>query len=259
MINLSGLLEGGVRYTRDATSDALLDAVQDFSLKNTFIGIVMLVCSYISVTCFNYAAHSQIMSVRSKFFKSVLRQDMSWYDFNQSGEVASRMNEDLSKMEDGLGEKVVIFVHFIVAFIGSIVQAFVKGWQLSLVCLTSLPVTFIVMGFVAVATSKQRMNLNEPLTTIEFRYVEFQYPTRKEVPILNLKIDRGKSTCIQLIQRYYDPQASDLYFNGTNIKDININWLYTYILYRATGQRIGSIIQSIATIILGVALTMYYE
>lgn len=57
-------------------------------------------------------------------------------------------------MEDGLGEKVVIFVHFIVAFIGSIVLAFVKGWQLSLVCLTSLPVTFIAMGFVAVATSK---------------------------------------------------------------------------------------------------------
>ncbi|KAM8712490.1 hypothetical protein ACLKA7_012923 [Drosophila subpalustris] len=389
MINLSGLLEGGVRYTRDAASDALLDAVQDFSLKNTYIGIVMLVCSYISVTCFNYAAHSQIMAVRSKFFKSVLRQDMSWYDFNQSGEVASRMNEDLSKMEDGLGEKVVIFVHFIVAFIGSIVLAFVKGWQLSLVCLTSLPVTFIAMGFVAVATSKlakqevnvyakasvvaeealsgvrtvkafegehkeasayrinvvaakelnikrnmfsgigfgllwffiygsyalafwygvglvikgrhepyyanydpgtmitvffsimmgsmnigmaspyieafgiakgacakvfqiieqiptinpiepRGKNLNEPLTTIEFRDVEFQYPTRKEVPILNklnLKIDRGqtvalvgpsgcgKSTCIQLIQRYYDPQAGDLYFNGTNIKDININWL----------------------------------
>lgn len=93
MISMGGLVQGA-KYTRaDDLSETLLDAVQGFSLNNTYIGIVMLVCSYISVTCFNYAAHSQIMSVRSKFFKSVLHQDMSWYDFNQSGEVASRMNE----------------------------------------------------------------------------------------------------------------------------------------------------------------------
>ncbi|KAH8371803.1 hypothetical protein KR093_008900 [Drosophila rubida] len=389
MIDLSGLQEDAKYVRNDFNSDALLDAVQDFSLKNTYIGIVMLVCSYISVTCFNYAAHSQIMSIRSKFFKSVLHQDMSWYDFHQSGEVASRMNEDLSKMEDGLGEKVVIFVHFIVSFLGAIILAFIKGWQLSLVCLTSMPVTFIAMGFVAIATSKlakQEVNiyasaavvaeealsgirtvkafegeskevtayktkvvaakdlnikrnmfsgigfgllwffiyasyalafwygvglvikgrhepyfanydpgtmitvffsvmmgsmnigmaspyieafgiargacakvfhiieqvptinpieprgksLHEPLTKIEFRDVEFQYPTRKEIPILqklNLTIHRGetvalvgpsgcgKSTCIQLLQRYYDPQGGDLYFNGHNIKDLNINWL----------------------------------
>lgn len=93
MINLSGMGENS-RYVRNEfNSEALLDAVQGFSLKNTYIGIAMLVCSYISITCFNYAAHSQIMAIRSKFFKSILHQDMSWYDFNQSGEVASRMNE----------------------------------------------------------------------------------------------------------------------------------------------------------------------
>lgn len=57
---------------------------------------------------------------------------------------------DLTKLEDGLGEKVVMFVHFMVAFIGSIVLALVKGWQLALVCMASLPVTFIVVGVVAV-------------------------------------------------------------------------------------------------------------
>lgn len=89
---MSGTLERNV-YVKDAASDMLLDAVQDFSLNNTYIGIVMLVCSYLSVTCFNYAAHSQIMAIRSKFFQSVLHQDMTWYDMNPSGEVASRMNE----------------------------------------------------------------------------------------------------------------------------------------------------------------------
>ncbi|KAH8301534.1 hypothetical protein KR059_005587 [Drosophila kikkawai] len=389
MIDLGDLVQGKTYRADDDAGNLLLDKVQQFSLQNTYIGIVMLVCSYLSITCFNYAAHSQILTIRSKFFRSILHQDMKWYDFNQSGEVASRMNEDLSKMEDGLAEKVVMFVHYFVSFVGSLVLAFVKGWQLSLVCLTSLPLTFIAMGLVSVATSRlakkevsmyagaavvaegalsgirtvkafegeaneaaaykervvaakllnikrnmfsgigfgllwffiyasyalafwygvglvikgyhdtyyenydagtmitvffsvmmgsmnigmaapyieafgiakgacakvfhiieqiptinpidaQGKNLNQPLTTIEFKDVEFQYPTRPEIPILNrlnLKIHRGqtvalvgpsgcgKSTCIQLIQRFYDPQGGSLYFNGSDLKDIDINWL----------------------------------
>lgn len=93
MIDLSGLLESGKSYRADAISTLLLDKVRQFSLQNTYIGIIMLVCSYLSITCFNYAAHSQILTIRSKFFRSILHQDMKWYDFNQSGEVASRMNE----------------------------------------------------------------------------------------------------------------------------------------------------------------------
>lgn len=55
---------------------------------------------------------------------------------------------------------------------------------------------------------------------IEFKNIEFRYPARKDVEVLrrlNLKINRGetvalvgssgcgKSTCLQLIQRLYDP------------------------------------------------------
>lgn len=57
---------------------------------------------------------------------------------------------DLTKLEDGLGEKVAMFIHSMVAFVGSIVLALVKGWQLALVCMmATLPVSFIVLGIVA--------------------------------------------------------------------------------------------------------------
>ncbi|KAL9915299.1 multi drug resistance 50 [Glossina fuscipes fuscipes] len=376
--------------TSQADIDALLEAVTTYAFKSTLMGVIMLVCSYISVTLFNYAAQDQIFRLRGKFLRSVLHQDMSWFDFNQSGEVASRMNEDLTKMEDGLGEKVVMFLHFFAAFGGCIVFAFIKGWQLSLVCLSSLPVTFIAMGLVGVVTarlSKQELSiyadaaviaeeaissirtvkafegehreakaykdkivdarkinikrnlfsglgfgllwffiyssyalafwygvglvlknyagdehysnydpgtmiavffsvmmgsmnlgmaspyieafgiakgacakvfnliekeptinpikaigstLNQPLTVLEFKDVDFHYPTRERMKVLdklNLKIKRGqtvalvgpsgcgKSTCIQLIQRFYDPQGGAIHFNDVNLKDININWL----------------------------------
>ncbi len=33
-------------------------------------------------------------------------KDLSWYDVTATGDFASRMTEDLNKMQDGMGEKV---------------------------------------------------------------------------------------------------------------------------------------------------------
>jgi len=65
---------------------------------------------------------------------------------------------DLNKLEDGIGEKVVLYVHFIGAFLGSLILALVKGWELALICLISLPVTAIIMGIVAFLSAKLSKN-----------------------------------------------------------------------------------------------------
>jgi ABC-type multidrug transport system fused ATPase/permease subunit len=59
---------------------------------------------------------------------------------------------DLTKLEDGIGEKLVQFMHFMAAFLGSLIMAFTKGWLLSLVCLSSFPVTMISVGIVGVVS-----------------------------------------------------------------------------------------------------------
>lgn len=54
-----------------------------------------------------------------------------------------------------------MFLHFMIAFIGSTILALAKGWQLALVCLSSLPVSFVVVGIIAMITgklAKQEMN-----------------------------------------------------------------------------------------------------
>lgn len=47
-----------------------------------------------------------------------------------------------------------MFVYFIVAFLSSLILALVKGWELALICLISLPVVMISLGIVALITSK---------------------------------------------------------------------------------------------------------
>ena len=75
---------------------------------------------------------------------------------------------------------------------------------------------------------------------IQFSGVKFAYPSRKEIPILNgidLQINTGqtvalvgasgsgKSTVIQLIQRFYDVDAGAIQIDGNNVKDLNVHWL----------------------------------
>lgn len=75
---------------------------------------------------------------------------------------------------------------------------------------------------------------------IEFKDVEFRYPSRKDVQILkklNLVIPAGKtvglvgssgcgkSTTLQLLQRYYDPEAGQVLINGVDIKKCNLKYV----------------------------------
>merc|ERR1712100_344524 len=75
---------------------------------------------------------------------------------------------------------------------------------------------------------------------VEFKNVSFSYPNRPEMPVLrglNLTINPGesvalvgqsgcgKSTVIQLLQRFYDVDEGEILCNGTNIKKINVTKL----------------------------------
>ena len=74
--------------------------------------------------------------------------------------------------------------------------------------------------------------------TIEFRDVHFRYPTRPEQPVLrglNLTVKPGqyvalvgasgcgKSTTIQLLERFYDPLAGGVFVDNKDISSYNVN------------------------------------
>ena len=75
---------------------------------------------------------------------------------------------------------------------------------------------------------------------IEFKGVRFNYPTRKEVPVLrgvDLEMRPGqtfalvgpsgcgKSTVLSLIQRFYTPYEGDILIGGRPIHEYSLRWL----------------------------------
>ncbi|XP_030385210.1 multidrug resistance protein homolog 65 isoform X2 [Scaptodrosophila lebanonensis] len=98
---------------------------------------------------------------------------------------------------------------------------------------------------------------------IEFQDVFFRYPSRPEVIVhrgLNIKIRAGqtvalvgssgcgKSTCMQLLQRFYDPVFGSVLLDDLDIRKYNIQWLRSNIA--VVGQEpvlfLGTIAQNIS-------------
>lgn len=73
--------------------NAIMDTVTKFAIGNSIIGVMMLLFTYVSVMLFNYTSQKQTFRVRTTYLKSILHQDISWYDVVKSGDVSSRLTE----------------------------------------------------------------------------------------------------------------------------------------------------------------------
>ncbi|XP_066441409.1 ATP-binding cassette sub-family B member 5-like isoform X1 [Eleutherodactylus coqui] len=114
-----------------------------FALYYVGIGAAVLLCGYVQVSFWVIAAARQTRRMRKMFFHAVLSKDISWFDVNKSGEMNTRLTEDVNKINDGIGDKVGHLVQNVVCAIGALVIGVAKGWQLALVILATSPVVAI--------------------------------------------------------------------------------------------------------------------
>ncbi|XP_064091932.1 ATP-dependent translocase ABCB1-like isoform X2 [Macrobrachium nipponense] len=136
------------------TNDDFFHEVVTFGGGTIGIGAGLMVFGYIFVTTLNYAAEGQVYRLRGMFLHSILRQEIGWFDTHQTNDFASRVTEDLNKLQEGIGEKIGMFTFFMSTFLICIVNAFVHGWLLTLIIISVFPVLGISTGIIAKAQSK---------------------------------------------------------------------------------------------------------
>ncbi|XP_048755888.2 ATP-dependent translocase ABCB1-like isoform X2 [Ostrea edulis] len=370
-----------------AISEDLLDTMTIFVWYYLGIGGGVLIFGYGQVACWVTAAERQSHRIRVSFFRNIMRQEISWFDTHDSGELNTRLSGDVNKIQTGIGDKMGIFFQWTSSFLTGVIIGFVYGWKLTLVILAFSPliviaaliqdklitaasskgldayakagsvadevigavrtvvafggqdkecerynehlsdakatgirkgltvgfsmgliyfIIFSVYGFgfwygaklvredsdytpgnvlivffsimiaafsLGYATpplgkfseargaaftvyqliqqvpdidieSDEGLKPNEVVGNVELRNVKFRYPARPEVQVLkgvSLEISRGetvalvgssgcgKSTIIQLLQRFYDPEEGEICLDGNGLKSLNLKWLRTHI------------------------------
>ncbi|XP_045876922.1 ATP-binding cassette sub-family B member 5 [Meles meles] len=103
------------------------------------IGVAALVFGYMQISFWVMTAARQTKRIRKQFFRSVLAQDMKWFDGCDIGEFNTRMTNDINKISDGIGEKIALLFQNISTFSIGLAVGLVKDWKLTLVILSTSP------------------------------------------------------------------------------------------------------------------------
>ena len=58
---------------------------------NTVVGAVTLVAGFLQYLCWQMAAYNQGQRIRQHLIRAVLRQDITWFETHNTGELNSRL------------------------------------------------------------------------------------------------------------------------------------------------------------------------
>ncbi|KNA15757.1 hypothetical protein SOVF_095280 [Spinacia oleracea] len=132
-----------------------LHVVSKVCLKFIYLAIGVAIAAFLQVTCWMVTGERQAARIRSLYLKTILRQDVAFFDKEtNTGEVVGRMSGDTVLIQDAIGEKVGKFVQMIATFITGFVIAFIKGWLLTLVMMSSIPLLAIAGAVMTIVISK---------------------------------------------------------------------------------------------------------
>ncbi|KAK6172116.1 hypothetical protein SNE40_018066 [Patella caerulea] len=133
----------------DQLSNQLLDKMGLYAIYFIIIAVCVFVLGYAQVCFWMTSAERQAHRIRLSFFRNVMRQEIGWFDTHDSGELNSRLADDINKIQDGLGDKMSSSVQWLSAFLAGFIVGFIYGWKLTLVILAISPALVIAAGIMS--------------------------------------------------------------------------------------------------------------
>uniref|UniRef100_A0A0N5B226 ABC-type xenobiotic transporter n=1 Tax=Strongyloides papillosus TaxID=174720 RepID=A0A0N5B226_STREA len=112
-------------------------------------GVAVFVLGFVSTACWHIISERQVHKIRKKYLASILRQNVAWFDVNNTGSLTTKMSDGLDRIKDGTGDKVGILVTYTANFIAGMSVAFSYSWKMSLVMVAFVPIIFACLSAIS--------------------------------------------------------------------------------------------------------------
>uniref|UniRef100_A0A4W4E8E6 ABC-type xenobiotic transporter n=1 Tax=Electrophorus electricus TaxID=8005 RepID=A0A4W4E8E6_ELEEL len=132
------------------SSDILNSSAVFYEVFYEYImGGIVLFAAYMQVAFWTLAAGRQVKRLRKMFFHAIIKQDIGWFDVNETGQLNTRLADDIYKINEGIGDKMGMLIQSITTFFAGFIVGFIKGWKLTLVILAISPLLGISAAIIA--------------------------------------------------------------------------------------------------------------
>jgi ABC-type multidrug transport system fused ATPase/permease subunit len=78
------------------------------------------------VAFWSIACERQTRRLREALFRSIISKEIAYFDVNKTGQLSTRMTEDVNKVHDGTGDKLGSALQFFAAFIAGLVLGYIE-------------------------------------------------------------------------------------------------------------------------------------
>ncbi|KAJ3189969.1 Multidrug resistance protein 1 [Gaertneriomyces sp. JEL0708] len=138
----------------EALRQSALDTVMWFCI----LAIACAITAYGQMSLWMWSGENQVKRMRELYFRAIVRQDVAWFDKTSTGELTTRITNDMNTIQSGISEKMGSTIQNVVTFIAGFALAYARGWRLALVltaCFPFLAGAAAVMGIMVTAGSEQ--------------------------------------------------------------------------------------------------------
>jgi len=139
----------------------VFDAAVQICWEFIVVGAGTWVVFYLGYAFWNIVGDKQGIEIRKRYFRSLLSQEIAFYDSVNPNELATKIAEECFNIQQGVGEKVATFVNSMATMVAGFLIGYIKGWQLALVLTAFLPIIFIAGSMFVYAMQKLTRINNE--------------------------------------------------------------------------------------------------
>ncbi|KAJ9169431.1 hypothetical protein P3X46_017631 [Hevea brasiliensis] len=144
MYTLSGVINDYATSESDTGISLSIEVVDKYSLRLLYVATFVGTSAFLEGICWTRTAERQASRIRMEYLKSVLRQEVGFFDkqatSNSTFQVISAISSDANSIQDTIAEKIPNCLAHLSSFIFTLVVAFKLSWRLAL---TTLPFTFM--------------------------------------------------------------------------------------------------------------------
>ncbi|CAI4233001.1 unnamed protein product [Auanema sp. JU1783] len=144
-------------YLKDRNNvgnDRLWTAAMWWAGASGIVGVVNVFITYYQNYFFSTACTRMTERIRLEFIKAVLLQDASWFEQNDSGSISSKLNDNIERIRDGIGDKVGLIIRGVTLFILTCIVSFSVNWRTTIVAIGMGPIGAMTMGLMARFSAK---------------------------------------------------------------------------------------------------------